>query len=149
MARGRHLDDQHRERIGRGVRRAGERKRKRQELVLSAVEDLERGIVRPELLPHHEAAEAEVLEIAEGLGLDDGQVTPMKAALLRRLARLTAVERGLYQLYLQTADSELASRLVTLAREARGILSALGLERYVREVDIGGGVIVDLGKAVE
>jgi hypothetical protein len=126
--------DAWRQRVAEGTRRAIARRR---EAALIRPRDLDRlrssGLVTEGLRPLLKIAEQEASELFAALG-GVGRVSEQKRILIEDLCAVGVALRGTLAAYLRTSDSELASRIATLAGARRSSLAALGLERLEREV---------------
>jgi len=89
--------------------------------------------VAPAMLPHLEAAEAELYGFLEALGGPD-VVSPQRRTICEDVARLGVALRSELQRYAETRDPECASRLSGLVTARRSGLQAAGLERVARDV---------------
>jgi hypothetical protein len=124
-----------RARISHGLKRYYERKRK---LAIVTPRDLRlerRGLVAASLRPALLAAEAECADVLGALGGAD-HVSPQRRVIVEDLARVGVALRGTLAAYLRTEDPELASKVGSLASVRRASLSALGLDRVTRELDL-------------
>lgn len=106
------------------------------------------GVVAESLLPIVRVAQHEQAELLLALGSGQGgdgadPVTPQRRALVEDFTACGIALRGVLQLFLQTHDAELGSRIATLASARRQLISLLGLERYARELDLTRGVEVE------
>lgn len=143
IRKGQKLSLEHRERISRGVRRAHERKRQGAKLRPRDLERLEKeGVVVPALAPIVAIGKAEGRELMLALGGED-QVSPQKRILVEDLVACGIGLRGVLQLFVQSHDPELASRIASLAGARRQILSLLGLDRFERTLDVTRGITVE------
>lgn len=124
-----------RARISRGLKRHFARKRA---VSLVTPHDLrlsDKGIVAPSLRPALLAAEAECADVLEALGGAD-HVSPQRRVIVEDLARVGVALRGTLAAYVRTEDPELASKVGSLASVRRALLTAIGLERVTRELDL-------------
>jgi len=136
--RGARLSEQHRERIGAGIRRFHQRKREEAKRRHPLPRDLElwqeRGVLRDELHPLIAAAEHEGLAVLEARGGAD-VVSPQVISMVRSHTRLGVAEEILTGLLLRNPDEpDLASRLATVATARARILQLVGLDRVQRDV---------------
>ena len=134
--KGERMSATERDKRAHGARRAWERKRQQAHLLPRDLQRLEReGVVAPQLAPIVAVAKAEGVEIAAALGGEEGDLTPQRRAMVEDLVACGIALRGTLQLYLQTHDSELASRIATLTNARKQVLQALGLERFAKQID--------------
>jgi hypothetical protein len=145
-----------RERTRVGTLRGLETKRRKQELAeqqgrLRPV-DLSRfengAVVNERLRPLVADATRESIAIAEALG-GVQELTPQKIALIHDLARVGVVMRAVVELFLQSGDAELASKVGTLASVRRAHLTTLGLERFEKRLDLSRGIEVEFSTSDE
>jgi len=126
-----------RERIRYGTRRALAVKREQLRTRARDVAMLRSGRVpvSEAVLPHLEAAEAELAGFLDALGGAD-EVTPQRRAVLEDVARLGVALRSELARYAETRDPDCASRLSSLTTARRSGLAAVGLDRVTREVSL-------------
>lgn len=76
-------------------------------------------------------------EIADALGGLD-VLSPQRLSLLDAHTRLDLIERAEVRYYAQTEDHDAVPRITTLARARLALLTALGLDRVARDLDLDG-----------
>lgn len=126
-----------RERIKYGTRRALAQRRERLRTRARDVSLLRSGRVpvSQAVLPHLEAAEAELAGFLEALGGAD-VVTAQRRAILEDVCRLGVALRSELARYAETRDPDCASRLSSLATARRAALSAVGLDEHRVELTL-------------
>jgi len=124
-----------RARISHGLKRYYERKRKLATVTPRDLRLERKGLVAPSLRPALLAAEAECADVLEALGGAD-HVSPQRRVIVEDLARVGVALRGTLAAYVRTEDPELASKVGSLASVRRALLTALGLDRVCREIDL-------------
>lgn len=124
-----------RARISRGLKRFYARKRAVSLVTPRDLRLTDKGLVAPSLRPALLAAEAECADVLEALGGAD-HVSPQRRVIVEDLARVGVALRGTLAAYVRTSDPELASKIGSLASVRRALLTALGLERREREIDL-------------
>jgi hypothetical protein len=138
--RGSKLSDAARARIREGTKRGRRSQLARKRLVsMIAPRDLERlvasGTVTPALQPLIDIGATEAVELAEALGGPEN-LSAQQRLVIEDLASVGIVLRATLAAFLQTpgGDSDLASRVGTLAGQRRSSVALLGLERVARDV---------------
>ena len=124
-----------RARISRGLKRYYERKRAVSLVTPKDLRLTDKGVVAPSLRPALLAAEAECADVLEALGGAD-HVSPQRRVIVEDLARVGVALRGTLAAYVRTEDPELASKVGSLASVRRALLTAIGLERREKELDL-------------
>lgn len=125
-----------RRRVSEGTKRALALRRERKFLRPRDYDRYRReGLVVPQLAPLVEIAEQEAAEIITALGGPD-DLTPQRRVIVEDLAAVGIALRAQLMLFLSGAEGEHASRIGTLASVRRASLTALGLERREREIDL-------------
>ena len=128
-----------RHRISKGLVRWHARRREMSLVAPSELLELERaGTVSPSLKPYAAQAIEEADELARALGgVDD--LSPQRLVLIQDAARVGLVLRAMVARFMQgEGDPELASKVSTMASTRRSLLTALGLEREAKELDLAG-----------
>jgi hypothetical protein len=138
--RGHKLSDAARARIREGTARGRRSQLARKRLVsLIAPRDLERlvasGTITPALRPLVDIAATEALELSESLGGPEN-LSAQQRLVIQDLASVGIVLRATLAAFLQKpgGDSDLASRVGTLAGQRRSSVALLGLESVARDV---------------
>lgn len=124
-----------RERIGRGQRRAVERKRQAARLgPRDLVHWRRHGVVAPALRPLVDEAGIECHELLAALG----DPSPMRRQIIEDVCRLGVALRALLAVFVksETPDREIAATLGSLASARTRALAACGLDVKRREVDL-------------
>lgn len=126
-----------RERRLQGIDRWKQRRREMARVAPSELLELEKtGTVSPSLKPYA----VQTIEEADALALALGgaeHVSPQRLVLIQDCARVGLVMRAVLARFLQgDGDPELASKVATMASTRRALLSALGLERVEKELDL-------------
>jgi len=125
-----------RERISAGLRRYQARQRALARVLPTDLAAAERsGSVRPDLRHAVGEAATELCAWVEALG-GENAVSAQRRSLLQSAARLGVAERAITLRLLQTADTELASRLATVATSRRALLAAVGLDEQRHEMSL-------------
>jgi hypothetical protein len=129
------MSNEHRDRIGHGLKRFHERKRKLARVLPGDLREVSAsGTVRPELKFVVKEAGEEASQVLEALG---SSPSPQQRLLVADLARLGAVLRLELMRAMQMADSgESVARVGSLVGHRRSILALLGLQRRERELDL-------------
>lgn len=126
-----------RRRVSEGTRWALAKRRQLAQVAPSELAELERtGSVSDSLRPYAAQAIEEADAFAHGLGGIDA-ISAQRLALIQDASRVGLVLRAVVARFLQgEGDPELASKVGSLASTRRSLLTALGLERLEKEVDL-------------
>ena len=126
-----------RRRISAGLRHWNAVRREMARVAPSELLELEKtGTVSPSLRPYAVQAIEEADGLAQALGGVEN-VSPQRLALIQDATRVGLVMRAVLARFLQgDGDPELASKVATMASTRRALLSALGLERVQKELDL-------------
>jgi hypothetical protein len=122
------------QRISAGLRRHHQRRREYQRVNPRDLTLIRSGKVTASLRPLLPVAEAEMAELLEACGGES--ISPQRRAILEDAVRLGLVLRAELLRYAQTQDPDSASRVSTLANARRASLSAVGLDRFAKDVDL-------------
>ena len=125
-------------RISAGLLRYNAQRRARGAVVDADLRALTRGEAecRPSLRPYIAAGVAEAQAIVEALGGPEA-LSPQRQALMRDVARLSAVVGAVTAAFFRSEDPELIPKLTSAIAARRGLLERLGLDERRVEHDLG------------
>jgi hypothetical protein len=138
-AKGHKHGEDARERIARGTRWGIEKRRRIARIAPSEIIELQRaGTLSASLRPYAAQAVEESLGFIQALGGDEEEVSEQRLALVQDAARAGLMLRALIAKTLQgdDLDGDAISKIASLINTRRANLTAIGLDRISREIDL-------------
>jgi hypothetical protein len=151
-AKGHKHGEDARERIARGTRWGIEKRRRIARIAPSEIIELQRaGTLSASLRPYAAQAVEESLGFIQALGGDEEEVSEQRLALVQDAARAGLMLRALIAKTLQgnDLDGDAVSKIASLINTRRANLTAIGLDRVTREIDLAAHIEAREARAQE